>query len=295
MARKIITNKKSRKDDLDPNKDEFIERSMSFLDWAVERRKQIGALLIVALVAAIAGIAFNHYSESKAEEQSAAVEDELAAIVAPVIEIPDGEEVPPKDELLYFESVEARANETLRAFEEAQKVVAGTNVGKMALLGKAGASFDLGKYADASAAYEEFLAGMDDETRWLEPNAREGLGHAYEAEGKLDEADKAFGELTEKSEGRLALLGKYHQARIAEKKGEKNKAGELLTEVMEGITEDGQMDRLDYLFLQTRERLLNINPRADVPSLPGGGMNGFDPQLLQQLMQAQQAAGGGAS
>ena len=85
MARKVITNKKSRKDDLDPNKDEFIERSMSFLDWAVERRKQIGALLLVALVAAIAGIAFNHYSESKAEEQSAAVEDELAAIVAPVM------------------------------------------------------------------------------------------------------------------------------------------------------------------------------------------------------------------
>jgi len=295
VARKKITAKKSRKDDLDPSKDEFIEKSMTILDWAVERRKQIGVLLLVALVAAIAGIAFSNYRQAKAADSSALLDEGLAALVAPVITVPEGEEVPPKEEMLYFESEEAKANEILRAFEKADEEGKGTFAGKAAILAEAGASLELGKTDDAIAKYEEFLSGIDEDVSWLEPNAREGLGHAYEAAGKLDEAAETFAEMAEKSEGRIALMARYNEARVAEKKGERNKAGELLSGILDELREEGDLNRLDFLFLQARERMLHINPQADVPSIPGGGMNGFDPQLLQQLIQAQQASGGAAN
>jgi len=292
VTRKKITEKKSRKDDLDPNKDQFLEKSISILDWAVERRKQIGVLLLVALVAAIAGVTVDHLSRKGAADASAVIATGLEAYLAPVIVVPEGEEAPKKEDLLYFDTREARANEALKRFDEAVQKEKGSSIGDMALLGKAGADFDLGKYDEAIAAYRGFLEGVDSETSWLAPNAREGLGHAYEAAGKTDEAREVFAEMAEKETGRVALMGLFHEARMFEAKGDRNRAGALYEKVVKAIAEDGDFDRLDYLFSGARERLLQINPEADVPSLPGGGMDGFDPAMLEQFLRAQQAAGG---
>ena len=53
------------------------------------------------------------------------------------------------------------------------------------------------------------------------------------------------------------------------------------------------MDALDYLFLQARERALAIDPQADVPRAPStglGGLDGMDPAMLQQLLEARAGA-----
>lgn len=299
MARKKIVTKKSQKDDLDPTKDQFVTRSISVLDWLVDRRRQIGLLLVVALIAAIAGIVIDRLMQSRNEDASALLGKGLEAATAEVVP-PRDDEIPAEEdegERLTFETRGARATEALKRFDETVKEQGTSVVGRLAELGIADAHFDLGEYDEAIAAYQAFLADAKDDVAWLRVNATEGLGHALEAAGKLDEARAKFKELADQETGRVALLARYEEARIANQLEDKNAATELLKEVMKGIVDDTEnsYDRLDYLFVQASDLLLTLDPEADVPSLPGGGfggLEGIDPALLQQLIRAQQGAGG---
>ena len=256
MARKKITSKKIKKDELDPSKDEFVERSMSFLDWAVDRRKHIGALLAVALVAAVVGIIVNDVREASAAEASASIDKGLEASMAPVVKAPDDQEIPDEvgdDEEMSFNTREARATVSLKLFEETSKQQSGSPIGTIAKLGEAGANFDLGYYDKAIKAYEEFLAATNTDTEWLRSNALEGLGLALEGAGKLEEARKSFKEMSESDQGRISLMGKYHLGRISEQMGDRNRAGAMYQEVISAFKDDGRFDRLDYLFIEARE------------------------------------------
>ena len=296
MAQKKITVKnKNKKDDLDPGNDEFIVKSMSILDWVVDRRKQIGALLVVALLAAVAGIVINNVKEASAAEATASLVKGLDAETAPVIELPEGDEVPPQleDDFLYFDSREARGTDAEKAFAETVAGYEGTVAGELAVLGQASAKMDLGKYDEAAKLYEEFLAGMSEGASFARWAAMEGLALAYEGAGQNEKARDKFKELAGVAEGRLSLMAKYNHARMEEVLGDRNRAGAIYAQLMKEIKADGRIDRLDYMFVQAREALLQINPSAPVPEVPGMGFGGMDPQILQQLMRAQQGAGAG--
>jgi tetratricopeptide (TPR) repeat protein len=300
VARKKIVQKTRRKDELDPTKDQFVSKSISFLDWAVERRRQILLLLGVALVAAVAAILVNRAIESRRAEASALLGDALDAHLAPLVPPQEGEVPPPADEDedrdLTYETSGARATESLKKFEIAIEDQGESSLGMMALLGAAAAHVDLGETDEAIAKYEQFLKGAADEHPWLRPNALEGLGQALEKAGKLDEARARYRELADSSEGRTRLVARYDEARIAELQGDVDAAKTMLAEIIAEVTEGGEYDRLDFLFVEAGERLKALDPEADVPALPGGGLgglDGIDPAVLQQLMQAQQAAGGG--
>ncbi|MFO8072991.1 MAG: hypothetical protein R6V85_14045 [Polyangia bacterium] len=300
MARKKIKSEKPRrKDDLDPNKDEFITRSMSYLDWAVERRRQIGAVLGLALLVAVVAILVNHFVESSRAESSLLLAEVTSGSLAPVT--PDGppaglEEQGEEDVSLWFESRKERAEETLKRFEKVAEESGGTVFSTMGRLGAAAAHLDAGENEEAIAEYEKFLEGAGPELAWLRPNALEGLGHALEAAGKLEEARERFAQLAEESEGRVSLEARYHQARIAYLLEDRAEATELLGEVMDELVEKGDYDRLDYLFVQTGGLLETLDPEAEVPSLPGGRMGGLDnidPETLERLIEMQKQAGGG--
>jgi tetratricopeptide (TPR) repeat protein len=301
VARKKITQKTRRKDELDPTKDQFVTKSISFLDWAIERRRQILVFFGAAIVFSVAGILINRWIESKRAEASALLGEALDAHLAPLVPPQEGEVPPPEDEgeedELIYESAGARATESLTRFEAAIEDQGSSPVGLMALLGAAAAHLDLGENDKAIEKYERFLQEGATDAPWLEPNALEGLGHALERAGKLDEARARYKELADGSEGRTKLVARYDEARIAERQGDEDAAKKMLEEIVGEITEGGEYDRLDFLFIEAGERLKALDPDADVPSLPGGGfggLEGLDPAMLQQLMQAQQAAGGGA-
>ncbi|HUT78635.1 MAG TPA: hypothetical protein VM285_13155 [Polyangia bacterium] len=295
MARKKIKEKTNRKDDLDPGKDNFIEKSMSVFDWAMSRRRQLGVALGVALLAAVAGIIVNRVLESRRAEASAMLDEALTAALAPVEHLGDDPESPlepEKGQPLSFESRAARATETIARATKVEQAEGGSAIGAAARLLEAGARLDLGEHEAAIAAYEAFLDEAGSDLDWLRPNAMEGLGLALEAAGKSEEARARFQEIGRTATGRTALAAKYNDARLARVLGDNTGAAELLREVMTGIVED-EYDRLDYLFIQAGNLLRAVDPEAHVPSLPGGGMGGFDPAMLEQLIQAQQAAGGG--
>lgn len=295
MARKKIKEKTSRKDDLDPSKDNFIEKSMSVFDWAMNRRRQIGVALAAALVIAIGGIVASRMIESRRADASQALDEVLAAALAPVVQLGDDPESPMEPDQgmpLSFESAAARATETVKRAGALQDSQGGTAIGAAARLAEAGARLDGGEHEAAIAAYESFLDEAGSDLDWLRPNAVEGLGLALEAAGRLEEARTRFQELARTATGRTALAAKYNEARLARALGDNTAAAELLREVISSVVE-GEYDRLDYLFVQAGNLLRAVDPGAHVPSLPGGGMGGFDPAMLEQLIRAQQAAGGG--
>ncbi|MCP4678106.1 MAG: tetratricopeptide repeat protein [Deltaproteobacteria bacterium] len=298
MARRKIktTDKGNRKDDLDPSKDEFINKTLTVFDWAYDRRRPIALVLGIGLVAVILGIVADRMVESGKADAAALLSDGLQAAMAPLIPpSKDGEDsVDEKDpDFLTFENARARATETLKQFETI-KGEGSSTVGMIGEIGKAAAHFDLGEYDKAIAAYKKFLASGDKSLARLRPTAREGLGLALEATGKVDEAQKQFDDLVTKTQGAAANMARYHAARLARKKDDKDRAIELFKEVVDFYGEKGKVGQLDYVFLKSREQLLELDPKAEVPALPGGGMGGLkgiDPAILQQLMQAQQAGG----
>ncbi len=299
MARRKIkiTDQKNRKDDLDPSKDQFIDKTLTIFDWAYDRRRPIALILGIGLMAVVLGIVADRMVESGRADASVMLSEGLQAAMAPLIPpSKDGDENPvgEKDpDFLTFDNARARATETLKQFET-MKGEGSSTVGMIGEIGKAAAHFDLGEYDKAISAYKKFLASGDKSLVRLRPTAEEGLGLALEATGKVDEARKQFDDLVTKSQGATANMARYHAARLARKKDDKERAIELFKEVVDFYGENGKVSQLDYVFLKSREQLLELDPKAEVPPLPGGGMGGLkgiDPAILQQLMQAQQAGG----
>jgi hypothetical protein len=115
-----------------------------------------------------------------------------------------------------------------------------------------------------------------------------------EAAGKIDEARARFETLMAESQGEAKKMATYQAARMAQLKGDSAAAAKLLKQVMDMYKGDVKPSRLDMLFVQARTRLLLLDPKAEVPDLPAGGMGAFegiDPRILEQLMQARGGAG----
>src|SRR5262249_53177694 len=144
-------------------------------------------------------------------------------------------------------------------------------------------------YSDARGSA---LAANDAEVRG---RALEGLGFAYEMKGNPDEAIKSFREL-ENTVDVLGFkeLGMYHQARVYEAKGDKEKAKELLKTLHERINKPGETLPFPYLKDVADDRLRALDPTALPPKPqgqmgPGGGrMNEEQIRKLIEQMKRQQ-------
>lgn len=294
--RKIKPGEKKRKDALDPANDEFVEKSMSFLDWAYEHRRPVGLILGLALVVAIAAIITNRVLDSQRAEASKMLAEGLEAATAPVVS--PSEDLPSakdddEDEKLTFETASARATDALKKFKEAAAKTSSFHK-TFSLLGKASAESDLGQFDQAAAEYQNVLSSKAADQPWLKALALEGLGYALESEGKTDEAIKKFEEMGQINHPTAKNLSKYHMARLYSKKEDVEKAEKLFKEVVDFYADANEIDKLNYVFMQSRERLLALNPDAEVPEIPQsgfGGLEGMDPRILQQLMQAQSGGG----
>ena len=290
--------KPKRKDDLDPTKDKFITRATTFFDWAYERRRPVALLIGLVLLVAVVGILINHFSQKGQAEDSAILGNGLDAATAPIIPAGDDKAAAPSKknkQEVSFETMGARATEAIKKFAEAEGKT-NSRLALISVLGEAAAHLDIGEYDKAKAGFDKFLASADAPIAYLRPVAIEGLGYALEGSGKIDEALARFEELGAKSAGPVAAMARYQAARLALKKKDSKKAKQLLSEVIAYYKEKGRFSPLDHVFLEAREDLLALDPKADIPAVPKtglGGLEGIDPELLRQLIEAQ--AGGGPS
>jgi len=127
-----------------------------------------------------------------------------------------------------YATLSDRADAELAAYTKVMDEHPGTGAAILGRLGKAGAFLDKG---DADAALSLFndvlltdLAKADIDVR---ARATEGKGFAYELKKDYDAALAAFRDL-EAVDKSMEDLGKYHQGRMLVKKGDKDKAKEIL-------------------------------------------------------------------
>jgi hypothetical protein len=182
----------------------------------------------------------------------------------------------------------------LASAEKAYRAAAsGDTVGTLARLGLAGVLYDQGKYADALKEYQAVrlsqLAGKDADLRC---RAIEGVGLSEEGLEHLDQALVAFGELGKSEVVGFAPLGLYHQARIAKKKGESEKAKELVKAALEKLEKAKSSDKAATLgeppgFTESAVRDLQaqLDPTAAVR--PAGPT----PEQMQRLVDQAKAGG----
>lgn len=184
----------------------------------------------------------------------------------------------------------------LAAAEKAYRAAVGPDtVGTLARLGLAGSLFDQGKYAEALKEYQTVrlsqLASTDADLRC---RAIEGVGLSEEGQNHPDQALAAFGELAKSDVPGFGPLGLYHQARIAYKKGERDKAKELAKSAVEKLEKARTSDKAGALpeppgFTEDAARglLASIDPSA--VARPSGAQP--TPEQIQKLMEQAQGQG----
>lgn len=293
--------------------DPLIDRTVKLGEWAKQNQKvvqMVGGLLFVALIA-VAG--FLYYQNKRETEASALLSKAVEAQTARIGE-------PPKDEdeatgEKYYKTIDARRDAALEKYREVQAKFAGTGAAILARLAEGSLLLDKREADAALTAFQDVknspLAAADVEVKG---RALEGIGFAYELKAQaapnekdkhLDAALEAFKELENAADGAKGLkeMAMYHQARVLQNKGDKEKAKELLVSLKERLnkTEEALSPGLPlptpfpYLKEVAMDRLHSIDPEGHPKSqmLPGGGVN-LTPAQLKKMMEdmANQQKGG---
>lgn len=301
--------------------DPLIEKTAKLSDWAKQNQKTVqvvGGLVAAALLGVAGFLYFEHKNETAASTLlTKAVEDEHARIGEPPKD--DAENPASTDTSPMFKTFDARRDAALTKYRELQSRFPKTGAAILARLAEGSLLLDKREADPASAAFTEVkgsaLAAADAEVRG---RAIEGLGFAYELKAQanaaeasrfLDEALKAFKELETTVEVRgFKELAIYHQARVLQNKGEKDRAKELLVTLKERFSkpEDTapsstpQGPTFPYLREVAMDRLREIDPTAAPkapPAAPGGSPQLSPAQIRKMIEDAQkkQNTGGGDS
>jgi predicted negative regulator of RcsB-dependent stress response len=283
--------------------DPLIERTAKLSDWAKKNQatvQKVGAVLAVVLLGVAGWLYWQNKQETEASVLLAkAVSDERARIGEP----PKDDEDP--DPTPTFKTFEARRDAALEKYRQVEQKFPRTGAAILARLAEGSLLLDKKDSAGAIAAYTDVknspLAAADNEVKG---RALEGLGFAYELDGKLDDAMKTYKELENTVDVRgFKELALYHQARIAMAKGDKDKAKELLTTVRDRLSKPdenpGSMlsgPSFPYLSEMAGDRLHELDPSA-APIKAHGGQSGAprmsQEELQKKIQEAMKKAGGG--
>ena len=263
-----------------PYNDALYRRTMTLGEWIVKNKRQVGTVVAALAVAGLGAFAYVSYNAKQNADASrillAATADENGRIGGPAKKDDDA----PPDPRPEFATVEARNASALGKYREVSGKYKGTGAAILARLAEGSLLLD-GKDADgALAAYGDAskspLAAVDTE---VHGRALEGMGFAYEMKGNLDEAMKTYKELENVVEVKgFKELAIYHQARVAEAKGDKDKAKELYKTVHTRITDPLAKNPFPYLQEAVEDRLRSLDPSAlpekQSPFGVGGGSTG---------------------
>jgi hypothetical protein len=273
--------------------DPLIEKTAKLSEWAKENQKTVqvvGALVAAALLGIAGFLYFEHKHETEASTLlTQAVDDERGRIGEPPKE--DTDNPAPVDPTPLFKTFDDRRESALKKYREVESRFPKTGAAILARLAEGSLLLDKHEPDPALAAFTDVkgspLASADQEVKG---RALEGMGFANEMKALAappadaakywDDAAKSYKELENTVDIRgFKELAMYHQARVAQNRGEKDKAKEILLSLKERLnkTEEGtssipQGPAFPYLKEVAMDRLREIDPTA-APKLPPGGGN----------------------
>lgn len=173
---------------------------------------------------------------------------------------------------------EASTPEALvEAYREVGRAHPGSAAAAWARLGEGRALYEQGEWERSREAYEQALAGSDDETvQWL---AIEGIAYGFEGETKYDEAIERLDALSAMGDS-LSSIAAYQQGRLLLVQGKSEEARAKLKQGLAALDQDGAAN-LTFTRQQIESRLALIDPGGQpTPAL--------DSRRLEQLIQRQQ-------
>lgn len=255
-----------------------------FTTFLQEQRARILAGVALVVVAAGAVMAFQRFVHSGNAEQAAELARAVELSNAPIDA--EGRADKSDDGEPSFASESERASKAAAAFADAAKTDEKSTAAGWAKLGQAATLVAAGKFSEAEALYR--TAASHEGDAQIRARALEGTGIALEAQGKQDDAHKAFEQLKAiESEKQLA---EYHLARLALAKGDRDGAKatlKALYDQLNAVREDGAPS--PFLKAEVELRLAELDS-----SLVDQGSSAQQPQqfseeqlqrLLQQLQQ----------
>lgn len=301
--------------------DPLLERTEKLSEWAKRNQKLVqivGGAIAVGLVGIAGFLYFDHKREVDASVLlTQAVADDRGHIGEPPKDVdPDVAAAAGP----FFKTFDERRDAALAKYREVEAKYPKTGAAILARLSEGSLLLDKRDPDGAAAAFTDVrnspLAAADQEVKG---RSIEGLGFAYELKARLDaneaakyndEALKAYKELENTVDVRgFKELAIYHQARMHELKGEKDKAKELLINLRDRLQKPddsaapGVPPAPGFPFLRevAMDRLRELDPMA-APK-PGGGAPGrppgsqLTPEQIRKLIedaQRKQQQGGGA-
>ncbi|NVJ01580.1 tetratricopeptide repeat protein [Myxococcus sp. AM009] len=207
--------------------DTFQKAGTEASDWLAQRQKIIGLAAGVLILGGV-GVAIASEVSKRGEEKAAqALGQALTVLDRPVEGVEPaqpGETEPP------FKTVKERDEAVVKALGEFRAAHGGTPSAATAALAEGKAQFRLGNYAAAQAAFGEYLKGAPQNDP-LRAEALEGQGYALEADGKYEDAIKAFEQMGAAGGPFLLGMGDYHKARMLILLGKKEEAAQVLSKL----------------------------------------------------------------
>ncbi|RME26992.1 MAG: hypothetical protein D6806_05345 [Deltaproteobacteria bacterium] len=207
--------------------DEFVSLATRTYKWIQSNWKLIVATGVAVVLAVVAVQVFQYVRQRKEGQASALFVEAKKVLDSPVSSAGEDQSKPGS-----YSSEKEKLSAALELMEKVVKDHDGTRTADLARYYIGEINMRLGNHEKARKAFERYLAEAGDDADFA-PFAVEGLGLAYEAEGKLEEARKHFEKLTKPPFDLQPDRGLYHLARIAHQKGDEGKAKELLEKLLD--------------------------------------------------------------
>jgi tetratricopeptide (TPR) repeat protein len=240
----VVKNKGISKKEL-RQPDQFVSFWTRFSEQAgkyiSERRKPL--LIAVGALAGVvtATVIYGQIRERAAMRSSVALEHVSKIATADLL--PADGTLAKEDGLPHFKTDKERLEAALKEVDGFLSAEPHSPLHREAQLQKAGLLLDLQRPDEAIPLYSDVLEShLDSNLKFI---AQEGLGYAYEAKGDLDKALAAFTKLAgDNPKGFYHDRSLYHQARIAERKGNPAEAMKLYKEVLEKSPQSSLRDEI---------------------------------------------------
>lgn len=216
---------------------------------AENRWKVLATLLTAAVVVAVLWGMAAYKSAQAAKATAAFGRIDRIATAELLPEKADVEAQAPKtdaDDVPRFKTEKERLEAAIKEADAFVATYGRDGLGRKALLGKAGRLLAIGKAADAATIYETLAASETDAN--LRDIEQEGAAAANEAQGKLDDALRAYTALAESTQrGGSFYLDRalFAKARILEAQGKAKEAETVLREILNKVPKTSLRQQID--------------------------------------------------